>query len=176
MMELSEKTSDYFNLLKYLSSPINTRQYLLTNLAGKFYSPSLTLMDYKSRMLYMLQKNVEELYVSDIERISRKILSASQTTQTYASLCEEILSSTTNSKKLLFHSITLLTILQEVFLSLGKNEVRSIISTQSINSFCRTLNKAIVRMRFQAVILQIFYVLVTLLLFTIISLWLQHNG
>ena len=170
MMELSEKTSDYFNLLKYLSSPINTRQYLLTNLAGKFYSPSLTLMDYKSRMLYMLQKNVEELYVSDIERISRKILSASQTTQTYASLCEEILSSTTNSKKLLFHSIALVTILQKVFLSLGKNEVGSI-STHSINTFCRTLNKAINRVRFQAVMRQIFYLLVTLLVFSIICLW-----
>ena len=176
MMERSEETSDYINLLKHLSSPINTRQYLLSNLAGKCFPSSVTLMDDKSSMLYMIQQNVEELYANDIELISRKILSDSKTTQTYASLCEEILSSTTNSKKLLFHSITLLTILQEVFLSLGKNEVRSIISTQSINSFCRTLNKAIVRMRFQAVILQIFYVLVTLLLFTIISLWLQHNG
>ena len=93
----------------------------------------------------------------------------------YASLCEEILSSTTNSKKLLFYSITLVTILQKVFLSLGKNEARSI-STQSINNFCRTLNKTINRVRFQTVIRQIFYVLVTLLVFRIICLWLQHNG
>jgi hypothetical protein len=176
MMERLEETSDYINLLKHLSSPINARQYLLSNLAGKCYPLSVTLMDDKSSTLYMIQQNVEELYVNDIELISRKILSASQTSQTYASLCEEILSSSTNSKKLLFHSITLLTILQKVFLSLGKNEVRSIITTQSINSFCRTLNKAIVRMRFQTVTLQILYVLVTLLLFSIISLWLQHNG
>ena len=175
-MERLEETSDYINLLKHLSSPINARQYLLSNLAGKCYPLSVTLMDDKSSTLYMIQQNVEELYVNDIELISRKILSASQTSQTYASLCEEILSSSTNSKKLLFHSITLLTILQKVFLSLGKNEVRSIITTQSINSFCRTLNKAIVRMRFQTVTLQILYVLVTLLLFSIISLWLQHNG
>ena len=164
MMGGSEETSDYINLLKHLSSPINTRQYLLSNLAGKCYPSSVRLMDEKPSMLHMIQQNVEALYVNDIEMISRKILSDSQTTQTYASLCEEILSSTTNSKKLLFHSITLVTILQKVFLSLGKNEARSI-STQSINSFCRTLNKAIDRMRFQTVILQTFYVLVTLLVF-----------
>ena len=175
MMERSEETSDYINLLKHLSSFINTSQYLLRNLAGKCYPPSVTLMDDKSSILYMIQQNVEELYANDIELISRKILSASQTTQTYASLCEEILSSTTNSKKLLFHSITLVTILQKVFLSLGKNEVRSI-STQSINNFCRTLNKTINCVRFQTVIRQIFYVLVTLLVFSIICLWLQHNG
>ena len=40
----------------------------------------------------MIQQNVEELYANDIELISRKILSDSKTTQTYASLCEEILS------------------------------------------------------------------------------------
>ena len=87
----------------------------------------------------MIQQNVEELYVNDIEVISRKISSGSQSTESYASLSEEILSSTTNSKKLLFYSITLVTILQKVFLSLGKNEARSI-STQSMNNFCRTLN------------------------------------
>ena len=139
MMDRSKETSHYNSLLKHLSSFINTSQYLLSNLAGKCYPPSVTLIDEKSSMLYMIQQNVEELYVNDIEVISRKISSGSQSTESYASLSEEILSSTTNSKKLLFYSITLVTILQKVFLSLGKNEARSI-STQSMNNFCRTLN------------------------------------
>ena len=69
MMERSEETSDYINLLKHLSSPINTRQYLLSNLAGKCFPSFVTLMDDKSSMLYMIQQNVEELYANDIELI-----------------------------------------------------------------------------------------------------------
>jgi hypothetical protein len=134
---------DNASLIKFLTVPDNIRRCLLFSIGMEhlpiFEEISDCSIDYV-QLIHWLQQQIEVNHSHDVKSISSQLISSRKCAELYESLCKEILLSKDNSRKLVFHTVTLLTVLRNIVTSrrAGTRENSHVM----INILCSTLKRA----------------------------------